>query len=264
MGALVRCFFDLTESPLLPVVGQSFSLSKEESHHLTSVLRVRRGERVVLFAGDGREWIGILDAVGTRKNDPVSLLIEKEQMAPELPFYLHLVQAMPKGKSMDQLVRRVVELGVRRITPLLSDHVEGRGGEDRWEHKLARWRAQAIEAGKQSGNSYLPIFDPVMPLADSLALVGQNSLPLFGDLSPGVPPVLTTLQDSSRLGVREVIWFIGPEGDFSDREKELMRAAGVQGVGFGPLIMRCETAALFALATTLAHFCGSAGKGGGI
>ena len=251
-----RCFVDIASGGECPEAGGMFSLDREESHHLVKVLRARPGDPVVLFSGDGREWTGILDPWPGRLPREVPIRIAEMRQLPPPALSLHLIQAIPKGKTMDQLVRRVVELGVTRISPLVTDHSENRTSGERTDQQIQRWRQQAIEAGKQSGNSFLPVFDPIQTLDAFLADQSFAGKGFFGDLAPGASLLGERLDAWAKDPARSncLRWFIGPEGDFSDREKDLLRRCGVVGVSFGTLVLRCETAALFALSATLAHW----------
>ena len=252
MAGFPRCYVSSSED--LPRPGEPYLLSEEESHHLTRVLRVRPGQKITLFNGQGLEWEAVLEELP--RHSPAIAKIESCKQHPSPPYKLHLAQAVPKGKSMDQLVRRVVELGITDLTPILTDRCEGLPNkEHEWKKRAQRWHTQAVEAAKQSGNPFLPKLHPQLSLRDFLAQNEETVRPFAGMLEvPGRSMrELFTEMPARSSGTPNIVWIIGPEGDFSPGEYEELLAAGVVPVDFGPLVMRCETAALFALANTVVH-----------
>ena len=252
MAGFPRCYVSSSEA--LPSPGELYSLSEEESHHLTRVLRVRPGQKITLFDGRGLEWDALLQELPRHR--PALAKIESRKQHPPTPYKLHLAQAVPKGKSMDQLVRRVVELGITDLTPILTERCEGLPNkEDEWKKRAQRWHTQAVEAAKQSGNPFLPKLHAPLSLKDFLAQRGETTQSFAGMLEvPGrAMKELFTALNNGASGTPDIIWLIGPEGDFSPGEYKDLLAAGVMPVDFGPLVMRCETAALFALANTVVH-----------
>lgn len=222
-------------------------LSQEESHHLTRVNRAREGATVVVFNGEGREWIcecTKADRSATR------LKVHSHRKIPPLPYQITLAQALPKGKTMDSIVRKATELGVARILPLLSERTEVQLGEQRSVHKLGKWRTTAVEAAKQSGNSYLPELLPLCSIPDFLAATPQANLKLIASLQPGAVPLKSVLGPATQPDTSEplrAIWMIGPEGDFTPAEIRAAQAAGFHPISLGPHTLRCETAAIYAI-----------------
>jgi len=222
-------------------------LSQPESHHLVQVCRARPGDTVVAFDGRGNEWVCRL-AEGTKN---VSVLSVRQHLKQEpLPYSIALGQALPKGKSMDSIVRKATEIGVRRIIPLESERTEVHIGGDREEHKKEKWLSIAIEAAKQCGNPYLPEVLPVQRAAAFIESATGYDLKLIASLHPGARSLKNVFaeyrQENGRLP-SNVVWLIGPEGDFTAAEISLSQTHGFQPVGLGPLVLRCETAAVFAL-----------------
>jgi 16S rRNA (uracil1498-N3)-methyltransferase len=228
-------------------------LSEAESHHLVSVNRARPGDTVTVFNGRGTEWICELadaDRRGAR------LKVRFAQKLRRLPFDITLAQAIPKGGAMDAIVRKATELGTRRIVPLESErtqvHVEG----DRSERKIEKWQTAALEAAKQCGNPWLPEISQVQDASAFMSQAGSYDLRLIASLRPGARPLHAVL-DSFRSspgragspGGRPLsaVWLVGPEGDFSQAELNLAASTGFEPVTLGPLVLRCETAAVYAL-----------------
>ncbi len=222
-------------------------LDADESHHLVTVNRARVGSPVVAFDGTGREWQCELLAAGKRE---ARLGVLRAHRAPALPHELTLGQALPKGKTMDSIVRKATEIGVSAIVPLVSERTEVQLEAERRESKVEKWRAAAVEAAKQCGNPFLPQIHAVETLATFVAQAQSFDLRLVASLHPGAQSLKTSLRrfrERTGRAPRKVLWLVGPEGDFSAAEMETVGAAGFEAITLGPLVLRCETAAVYAL-----------------
>jgi 16S rRNA (uracil1498-N3)-methyltransferase len=199
-----------------------------EAHHLGTVCRVRPGDEVCLFNGDGRQYPARVVAV-TRRDVSLDVL-GVEAPRRELPFRLHLASALPRGDRAQFLVEKLTELGVTRFT-VLSTH---RAVVVPREAKLDRMQRHVIEASKQCGRNALMAIDPPR---DWPTFVTEGALParrLLAHPGGGVLPPPGG----------DVVAAVGPEGGFTDEEVAQAVAAGWEVVGLGPRILRIETAAL--------------------
>jgi 16S rRNA (uracil1498-N3)-methyltransferase len=226
-------------------------LGFEESRHLVTVNRASVGATVTVFDGQGTEWIAELQAADRRA---ARLRVRSARRAQPLPSALTLGQALPKGDGMDAIVRKATELGAARIVPLASERSQVHLAEDRSEKKLEKWRTAAIEAAKQCGNPWLPALSPVQTAAAFLASARGYDLKLIASLRPDARPLREALAafraaapNSAGSRPPAVVCLIGPEGDFSPSEMNLAQSYGFVGVTLGPLVLRCETAAVYAL-----------------
>lgn len=222
-------------------------LSPEETHHLVNVNRANRGDTVVAFDGAGSEWISEL--ISDAKSGAVLWVRFKQQIKP-LGYEITLGQALPKGPSMDAIVRKATEIGARRIVPLASErtqvHLEG----ERQEKKIEKWQVAALEAAKQCGNSWLPEIAPIQDAAAFMESAKGYDLKLIASLQPGAKSlrdVLQTYRTAHQRAPRKVLWLIGPEGDFTPAEMSHSKSTGFEPITLGPLVLRCETAAVYAL-----------------
>lgn len=212
-------------------------LGREELHHLVRVRRVQSGERIEVL--NGRGYIGLAEVLQAGQRD-FRMEVQSVREEPEASPRTRLLVALPKGKTFPMLLHRAVELGVREIVPLITEHVEVSSA--RAEGKLERWRAVLVEALKQSGNPWLPGLVGPMALPDALAASAGEGARLCGALQPGARPLWDLLRDGfGPAGWVEV--FIGPEGDFSDAEYALLRESGCRFASLGPLVLKVETAA---------------------
>jgi 16S rRNA (uracil1498-N3)-methyltransferase len=229
----------------------SLTLAAAEAHHLVNVNRARVGDPVVAFDGSGREWICVLDRVDGRKSAVLRVVSATARAAPRCALVLG--QGLPKGGTMDDIVRQATELGASVIAPLATARSELHLDADRAEKKIEKWRIAAIEAAKQCGNPFLPHIEPVAPLADFLASkpARDAELKLVASLHPGARSLRETLAGfRASHGGRapcSAAWLIGPEGDLTGEEVAAALAAGWTPVALGPLVLRCDTAAAYAL-----------------
>ena len=223
------------------------TLSAEESHHLVVVNRARLGDRVVAFDGHGSEWICELS--GDRKS-AAKLSVRSGHQQPPLPYQITLGQALPKGTSMDAIVRKATEIGAVRIVPLESErtqvHLEG----DRSDKKIEKWQTAALEAAKQCGNPFLPEVTPVQKASAFITTAQGYDLKLTASLQPeakSLKTVLAAFRLAHGQSPKNVLWLVGPEGDFTRSELTLAQNSGFEPITLGPLVLRCETAATYAL-----------------
>ncbi len=222
-------------------------LSPEESHHLVTVNRARAGDTVVAFNGRGTEWI--CELTSDRKNAAI-LKVRFHQHAKPLAYEITLGQALPKGPSMDAIVRKATEIGAARIVPLESDRTQVHLDAGRSDKKIDKWQTAALEAAKQCGNPFLPEIAPVQNASAFMESAQGYDLKLIASLQPGaksLKQVLAAFQTSQHRPPRKVLWLVGPEGDFTPAEMSLSRSAGFEPITLGPLVLRCETAATYAL-----------------
>lgn len=223
------------------------TLSPDESHHLVNVNRARLGDTVVAFDGRGTEWI--CELTGDRRNAAV-LKVRFRQKIKALPYALTLGQALPKGPSMDAIVRKATEVGVAKIVPLESERTQVHFDAGRSDRKIEKWQTAALEAAKQCGNAFLPEILPVQNAGAFMESVRDYDLKLIASLHPGarsLKTVLAAFQTLTRRAPQKVLWLIGPEGDFTPAEMSRAQSASFEPITLGPLVLRCETAAIYAL-----------------
>jgi 16S rRNA (uracil1498-N3)-methyltransferase len=224
-------------------------LSGSEAHHAREVLRMKTGEKLVLFNGQGREITAeIVDPGGAE----IRLRKLHEAETPPLQCRIVLGQAIPKGKNMELIVQKAVEIGAAEIAPIISDRTIVQVDSESATQKQSKWRQIAIEAAKQSGQNWLPRVHPPRKLAELFSMAPEESfdLRLIGSLQPDARHLKKILADYSReheLRPRSVLMLIGPEGDFTPAELSLARRHGCQPITLGPIILRVETAAIYCL-----------------
>jgi 16S rRNA (uracil1498-N3)-methyltransferase len=222
------------------------ALTGDEARHLSQVLRIKPGETITVFDGSGRH--AAAEVLGISRDRVPLRLGEILDSQPTLPA-ITLVQAIPKGKNMDLIVQKSVELGIAVIQPLVTRHTVVQPGDGKSE----KWRRNALEACKQCGQDTLPeiaehlTFDRWLPSQTS-----QPGLKLIASLAPGALPLRETLRQHP--GTTAATLLVGPEGDFSPEETTAALAAGFIPVSLGSIVLRVETATLFCLSALRYEF----------
>jgi 16S rRNA (uracil1498-N3)-methyltransferase len=222
-------------------------LAGSEAHHARDVLRMRVGERLVLFNGQGREVTAEIVELGS---DEIGLRKLHEAETPPLQCRIVLAQAIPKGKNMDLIVQKAVEIGAAEIAPIISDRTIVHLDSENVEQKQSKWQQIAVEAAKQCGQNWLPHVHPPKKLSEFLASEQSFDLQLIGSLQPGAQHLKKVLADYSsehQHRPESVLMLIGPEGDFTPAELGLAHRHGCHPITLGPIILRVETAAIYCL-----------------
>jgi 16S rRNA (uracil1498-N3)-methyltransferase len=215
----------------------SVTLTADEARHLREVLRLKPGDEVSVFDGEGREFRAAV-VQARRESAELELKDEIAPARPESPLKITLAVALLKGEKFDLVVQKATELGVYKIVPLMTRHadIKLRDAADA-EKRVARWQRIALEAAKQSGRALVPDVDLPTPILS--VFHPSNPCFLFSEKEGhGLP----------RIETDTVTAIIGSEGGWSDEELEQARAAGVQIVTLGGRILRAETAAITATA----------------
>jgi len=218
--------------------GSLVELPSAAALHLVKVLRLRSGDGLVLFSGDGREFPATIESV--RGSRVCAAVGEGRTLDRESPLAVTLVQCVARADRMDVIIQKATELGVARIVPVLSRRSVVRLDTSQAESKVAHWRAIAIGACEQCGRNRLPLIDGPRQLIHYLGEAPTTGprLVLEPDSPTGGP---LTIGAAAELAV-------GPEGGFDTEELEAFRVSGFMPLRLGPRILRTETAALAAVA----------------
>src|SRR5437588_4537489 len=225
----------------------ALKLSESEAHHARDVLRMKRGDRAVLFNGRGRE---ITDEIVDLAKNELRLRRLQESETPPLRCRITLGQAIPKGKNMDLIVQKAVEIGAAEIAPLISERTIIDLGPKEAEQKKTKWQQIAIEAAKQCGQNWLPQVHTPRKLKDFFSQSGGFDLRLIGSLQPDaihLKKILADYSEQHRHRPENVLMLVGPEGDFTPAELALAKTHGCLPITLGPIILRVETAAIYCL-----------------
>jgi 16S rRNA (uracil1498-N3)-methyltransferase len=212
-------------------------LPEAQAHYIGRVLRMSEGAAVQLFDGSGQEFLGVLLEVGKKR---VSVRLDESFAGqPDSTLNIHLGQGLSRGERMDWAIQKATELGVREITPIVSERCEVRLKDERADKRLQHWRQIAISACEQCGRSSVPVIHPPLLLAEWLKAC-EAELKLV--LHPVAEPWASHARPAS------LAFLIGPEGGLSEAEVQQAQAAGYHSARLGPRVLRTETAPVVALA----------------
>ncbi|MGY6275901.1 16S rRNA (uracil(1498)-N(3))-methyltransferase [Methylomonas sp. MgM2] len=219
-------------------VGSRIDLDDEAAHYVRTVLRLKSGDAIVLFNGQGGEYACRFDEV-SRKS--VRLGIERFVARDvESPLKVYLGMGISRGDRMDWAVQKAVELGVAELTPLFTERCVTKLSDEKKQQRRLHWQHIVQHAAEQSGRTHLPVLGEICQFYDWLDK--PQGLKVFLD------PYATRSLADLRPTDGQVTLLSGPEGGFSDVEREFAQKAGFIPVRMGHRILRTETAVLSALA----------------
>ena len=228
------------------MTGLQVDLPAAAARHV-QVLRMQPGQMLTLFNGEGGEFLAEVQHMG--RSDVRVLVGEFRDLESEAAVQVHLAVGMPANERMDWLVEKATELGVHRITPLMTDRSVVRLTGERAEKKQAHWQSVAASASEQCGRNRVPLIDIPERLDAWLASqtkqldVLQGVLSLHASTQP-----LHALRDGAAVAPKAWVLLSGPEGGLTDAEDAAARDKGFVALSLGNRVLRSETAALGALA----------------
>lgn len=239
----MRHFFIELAALQKPIV----AIEGSEAHHIRNVLRLKPGDKVRLFDGEGFEYEAIIHRFLANRIE--IKITHKFPGTHESPVQIAVAQALLKEKKMDRLLRHLCELGITQWIPFISDRSVSKPGEKRLSARVERWNKIVKESCKQCQRSKLPEIIKTLTFKDVLGygrscdlkiIFYENASATLKSLMAPNPPALC----------QKILLILGPEGGFSDQEIENARTAGYVVAGLGSRILRAETAAIAACTLT--------------
>lgn len=213
-------------------------LESGPSAHIARALRMRIGDSVILFNGEGGEYTSSIVALEKKFVQLKTQNHDNQEL--ESPLALELGIAISRGDRMDWVIQKATELGVARITPLMTERTEVKLKGERAEKKLTHWHQVIISACEQCGRNRLPSLNPLREISDWLPNVEAQRKFVLHHRD-------TAASKSEKLPASAAI-LVGPEGGLSDREIALAGDQGFEALTLGPRVLRTETAPLAAIA----------------
>ena len=205
-----------------------------------NVLRVKNTEEIVLFNGNGKAYSALPEVLEKRR---ASVRILREEATDnESPLNITLVQAVSAAERMDFTLQKSVELGVAEIRPVISERCVVRLSGERAEKRVARWQEIVVSACEQSGRNIVPKVLPLTTYAQALQQLSQETTKLLMSLNRAQK--LSDVQPQSG----KVVFMVGPEGGWTEKEEQQAFDAGFQSVTLGKRVLRTETTSLAAIA----------------
>lgn len=224
-------------------------LKDDEFHHLKNVCRLEEGERIELLDGQGHVALSLIKNID--KKQALIEVQETKKLPPLAEPHIEIILSLPRFQTMDEIIQKSVELGVKKIIPVLSDRSFLKKPSSDLKAKIERWNKIGLSACKQSGRAWPMEITQAVEIEKLLE--EKSSIPsLFlyeGEAAQDIHAALAKL--TKPRGIRV---YIGAEGGFSPREVELFQAAGMLPITLGDLVLRVETACIAATAVIKYHF----------
>ncbi len=224
-------------TPLPLTVGQQLELQGDSAHYVRTVLRLKTAQTIILFNGQGGEYLCGIHEVSRKR-----VIIDIQQgveRSVESPLNITLGLGISRGDRMDWAIQKAVELGVNTLSPLITERCVVRFKENKKQQRLQHWKNIVQHATEQCGRTILPQVNAIESIEHWIQQ--QSGLKVF--LDPEAEQSLAELTFSAG----HITLLSGPEGGFSEQEKEAAVAAGFIPVRMGRRVLRTETAAIAAL-----------------
>jgi len=220
------------------------ALPDDEAQHVIRVLRLKAGDALSVFNGDGDEFAATVATV-TKSRVAVRLL-GRVAARRELPVAVTLAQAVLKGDKMDDVVRDAVMLGVAAVQPLVTARSEVSLAALARGDRRERWHRVAVSSAKQCGRAVVPVIAPPIAL-DGPASLAHLPSPQFMLIEPGATAITDALAQLSDTPPAAATLIVGPEGGWTSAEVE-QSSHHAHPLGLGPLTLRADAAAIVAMA----------------
>ena len=211
-------------------------LEKEDAHYLTNVMRLREGDNVFLFNSKDGEFKGEIIS-SDKKNTKVKLISKIENI--NKPGNISLIFSLIKSSKLDYLIQKCTEVGVKSFSPIISEKSVAKN------LNIQRIERIIKESCEQSNQLYVPAIHAVEKLEKKLKSLDKNSIVFFADINSSNKKIEEVLKNNKN---REFYLLIGPEGDFSLKERDLLKSmSNCISISLGQNILRSETAAVVGL-----------------
>ena len=218
---------------------------RDESKHIAKVLRLEKGEEIIVSTGDGMDNYCVLASTGEECTAIINKTVKNEN---EPDAEIILFQSVIKNEKMDFLVQKVSELGITKIVPIITERTVVKIEDAKKEEKKQeRWQKIALEACKQCGRSRIPEVLKAIKLKDAKKLFDACSEKIVCYEEEKTQSITETIKKTECLG-----YFIGPEGGITEDEHKFLKEQGFVSVSLGKRILRAETAAIATGAVVLA------------
>lgn len=215
-------------------------------NHIYNVLRMKRGEELLLCDGQDKEYLCVISGFDTEHEKVLLDIVDIFGNTRELPSRIILFQGYPKGDKFETIVQKAVELGVFEVVPVMMKRCVVKLDEKKAAKKVERLNTIALSAAKQSKRGRIPEVKPVMTMAEAVQYAKQmDYIILPYEQAEGMEyskKVISGAKNKNSIAV-----FIGPEGGFEPAEVELIEKAGGKTISLGHRILRTETAGMTVL-----------------
>lgn len=225
--------------PLSQIKNQHIMIWGQDAHHIQTVLKMSKGEKIIVQDGETHKYICMIEEISTEKI--LAKIISQEKSIAENKIKITLAQSLPKASKLDFIIQKTTELGVDKIIPFTSERSIPRI-EEKMPAKLNRWQKIAQSAASQSGRSSIPKIESLKTWEEILSSIKNYSLSLIpweNERENSLKAIL-----SQNKTQKNILVIIGPEGGFSHQEVNAAKKMGAIPISLGTRILRCETAPL--------------------
>jgi len=245
----------------------SVTITGDDAHHITRVMRGRVGDIVICSDGESREAKVEITAIG--QGSVEASIVEMIPMTQEAAVDVWIAQSLPKGDKLETVIQKCTEIGASRFVPFISERTVVQYDDKKEAKRLERWNKIAKEAAEQAHRNRVPRVDASVSWKRLLELIAdvdaayfcyekqsaQQFRELLGLVFAGngqtedkaADPDATTKAERRK----KLLLIVGPEGGFTENEVLQAEAAGAKAVGLGKRILRTETAAMVGLTCIL-------------
>ena len=220
-------------------IGDEIALDTGASRHLTTVLRLKSGDNVILFNGQGGEFLAILNECNAKK--VLVTVTDFDNISRESPLNIHLGIGLSRGDRMDWVIQKATEAGVTAITPLYTERTEVKLKGERAEKKMRHWQQVTVSACEQCGRNQLPTLNSPIALSDWLNNIDADKKLVLHHRSQ------TSIRNLNDDDISSTALLIGPEGGLSHQEIAQAEDKNFIPLTLGPRVLRTETAPIIAI-----------------
>ena len=211
---------------------------------MKNVLRLVQGDKIAVFDGQGTEAVGQIEKIA---NTEVNVFLERIEQRSRKMSTIILACAIPKKAKFETIIEKTTELGVDEIIPLETKRTQVIIPKNKSAKKLSRFQTIAVNAAKQSKRTTLPCIHPAMNFSDALKMVKNVDIAFIPCLI-GERTSIRKVFDTIESTPKKIMFFIGPEGDFTPQEVKAAVCAGCKPITLGQTVLKVDTAAITVIA----------------
>lgn len=221
------------------IFSDNIIITNSDAIHISKSLRMKIGDKITICDTKGTDYFCEIESI---TNEVICKILSKEKSISEPSVNVTIYQAMPKSDKLETIVQKCVELGAVKIVPILTKRCISRPDEKNMLKKIERLSKISLEAAKQSGRGIIPEITPMVSFKEAVDRIKEDELGIILYEGGG-----KNLSDINFQNLKNISIMIGSEGGFDEDEVAYAVEHGIQRVGLGPRILRCETAPLAAL-----------------
>lgn len=221
------------------IIDKIVTITGDDVKHIYKVLRLQPGEKICINNCSGQEYLGEITCID--KKEVKANILEKMDINNDSPIDVTIYQGLPKASKMDLIVQKNTELGVKSITPIITERVVVKGDLKEYK-KLDRWNRIALEACKQCKRSSIPKINKPIEFTQFLEELKKFDLIIVPYENQKGYGIKKLVEDIKKDNIKKVAIIIGPEGGFEEIEISMLKELGANIITLGPRILRTETA----------------------